>query len=119
MSVVAVKPYNFAPLDSLDKFHGSQLLYVGWDDHLMFCAPFALCLSPTALFRDIQTQILPGIFAYHPDFASINWNKVEWLKSGKPWQPEPGQTLAGNGLKHKDVIRFRTPGLTGIKGSCS
>ena len=27
--------------------------------------------------------------------------------------------LAENGLKHKDVIRFRTPGLNGIKGSCN
>ena len=49
----------------------------------------------------------------------IDWSKVEWLKSGQPWQPDVEKSLAENGLKHKDVIRLRTPGLTGIKGSFS
>ena len=30
---------------------------------------------------------------------------------------EPVRSLAENGLGHKDVIRFRTPGMTGIAGS--
>ena len=63
--------------------------------------------------------VLPGVFGYHPDFAQIDWSKVEWLKSGQPWTPDVEKSLADNGLKHKDVIRFRTPGLTGIKGSFS
>jgi len=63
--------------------------------------------------------VLPGVYGYHPDFAQIDWAKAEWFKSGKPWQPDVEKSLAENGLKHKDVIRFRTPGLTGIKGSCS
>jgi phenol hydroxylase P4 protein len=33
--------------------------------------------------------------------------------------PDPAKSLADNGLTHKDAIRFRTPGLTGIKGSGS
>ena len=33
------------------------------------------------------------------------------------WQPDPARSLAENGLGHKDVIRFRTPGMTGIAGS--
>lgn len=119
MSVVALGPYAFPVKDALDKFHGSLLLYINWEDHLMFCAPFALCLSPTVLFRDIQRVTIPGLFGRHPDFAGIDWNKAEWFKSGRPWKPELDKTVAGNGLKHKDVIRFRTPGLTGIKGSCS
>jgi len=44
---------------------------------------------------------------------------VQWFKSGQPWQPDFGKTLAENGLGHKDAIRFRTPGLTGIRGSSS
>ncbi len=63
--------------------------------------------------------MLPDLYGCHPDFARIDWSKVEWLKSGKPWRPKPDQTLAGNGLRHKDVLRLRTPGLTGIKGICS
>ncbi|MCK6387330.1 MAG: phenol hydroxylase subunit P4 [Zoogloea sp.] len=119
MAVAAVKEYQFAPADTMDKFHGAQLLYIGWEDHLMFCAPFAFPFPPTMRFGDIIAGVLPGVFGYHPDFAQIDWSKVEWLKSGQPWTPDVEKSLADNGLKHKDVIRFRTPGLTGIKGSFS
>ncbi|HQA11454.1 phenol hydroxylase subunit P4 [Zoogloea sp.] len=119
MAVAAVKEYQFAPADTVDKFHGAQLLYIGWEDHLLFCAPFAFPFPPTMRFGDIIAGVLPGAFGYHPDFAQIDWSKVEWLKSGKPWQPDADKSLAENGLKHKDVLRFRTPGLTGIKGSFS
>ena len=34
-------------------------------------------------------------------------------------QPDPAKSLAENGLTHKDVIRFRTPGLHGLNGSCN
>ena len=105
--------------DRLENFHGNQLLYVGWDQHLMFCAPFAYPFPPQMLFRDIIEKVFPGSFGAHPDFAKIDWSKVEWLKSSKPWKPDFDKTLAENGLVHKDVIRFRTPGLNGIKGSCS
>lgn len=114
MSVVALKPYDFPALDSQSHFHGSQLLYISWDEHLMFCAPFALCVSPDTKFADVQQQLIPSIFGYHPDCSKIDWNAVQWFKSGKPWSPNPTRTLADNGLRHKDVIRFRTPGLSGI-----
>jgi phenol hydroxylase P4 protein len=44
---------------------------------------------------------------------------VQWFDSGEPFQPDPSKSLADNGLVHKSVIRFRTPGLTGIGGSFS
>ncbi|MCL2656280.1 MAG: phenol hydroxylase subunit P4 [Betaproteobacteria bacterium] len=119
MSVAAIKKYEFAPADSVDKFHGAQLLYVGWEDHLMFCAPFAFPLPPNMPFAALLEQVLPPVYGYHPDFARVDWAKAEWFKSGKPWRPDASKSLAENGLRHKDVIRFRTPGLTGIAGSCS
>lgn len=119
MAVAAVKEYDFAPLDRHENFHGNQLLFIGWEDHLMFCAPFAFPFPPNMPFRAVIEQVLPGAFGYHPDFAQIEWAKAEWFKSGQPWQPDFDKSLADNGLGHKDVIRFRTPGLTGIKGSCS
>ena len=106
-------------MDSQYKFHGNQLLYVGWEDHLLFCAPFAFPFPPAMRFGDVVEQALPGAFGYHPDFARIDWQAVQWFKSGQPFTPDFDKSLAGNGLGHKDVIRFRTPGLTGIKGSCS
>jgi phenol/toluene 2-monooxygenase (NADH) P4/A4 len=44
---------------------------------------------------------------------------VQWFRSGKPFAPALDKSLADNGLAHKSMIRFRTPGLTGIQGSCS
>ena len=63
--------------------------------------------------------MLPGTYGSHPDFARIDWSAVEWTKSGKPWKPDPAKSLAENGLQHKDVIRFRAPGLSGLNGSCN
>jgi len=119
MATAAIGTYSFPAKDTVDKFHGNQLLYIGWEDHLMFCAPLAFPFPPVMPFKAILDQVLPGAFGAHPDFAKIDWSKAEWFKSGKPWQPDYSKSIGENGLKHKDVIRFRTPGLTGIKGSCS
>ena len=93
MAVAAVKEYQFAPADSVDKFHGNQLLYIGWEDHLLFCAPFAFPFPPAMRFGDIIAGVLPGVFGYHPDFAQIDWSKVEWFKSGQPWQHAWGSQM--------------------------
>lgn len=119
MAVAAVSKYEFAPADTQDKFHGAQLLYIGWEDHLLFCAPFCFPFPPTMRFCDVVEGPMKAAFGYHPDFAQIDWAKVEWLKSGKPFAPDFDKSLAENGLKHKDVIRLRTPGLDGIKGTCN
>ena len=118
MSVTAVADYDIPARDTVDKFP-APLLYIGWEDHLMFCAPFCLPLPPDMPFGALATQVLPGVFGYHPDFARIDWSQVQWFRSGKAFSPDPARSLAENGLRHKDVIRFRTPGLDGIKGSCS
>jgi len=118
MSVAAVKEYDFPMKDVRENFP-APLLYIGWEDHLLFCSPYCLPLPPDTPFGALATAVLPGIYGYHPDFDKIDWDKVEWFKSGRPWQPDPSRSLADNGLKHKDVIRFRTPGLAGIRGSYS
>jgi len=119
MAVKSIGPYEFEPKDKLENFHGNQLLYVGWDDHLMFCAPHAFPFPPDMPFAAVLTDVLPGVYGAHPDWEKIDWGASKWLKSGEPWYPDPEKSLAENGLKHKDVIRFITPGLTGIKGSYS
>lgn len=118
MAVIALKPYDFPPNDALEKFP-APLLYVAWEDHLMFPAPFCLPLPPDMPFGALASQVLPGIYGYHPDFARIDWSGVRWSRSGKPWAPDPSKSLAGNGLGHKDLISVRTPGLEGIAGSRS
>lgn len=118
MSVVALKPYTFAGKDARENFP-VPLMYIGWDEHLMFSAPLCLPLPPDTLFGSLPATVLPGVYGYHPDFARIDWSKVEWFKSGKPWKPDPAKSLVDNGLTHKDLIRFRTPGLSGLGGSCN
>jgi phenol/toluene 2-monooxygenase (NADH) P4/A4 len=118
MSVVAIGPYSFPPADARANFP-APLLYIGWDDHLLFCAPVCLPLPADTPFAALTGAVLPGVYGEHPDFARIEWPQAQWFKSGRPWTPDATKTLADNGLKHKDVIRFRTPGLTGIQGSHS
>lgn len=122
--VAAVKEYRFAPADALEKFHGNQLVYIGWDQHLMFCAPFCFPLPPGMPFGALVEAVMPGAFGYHPDFKQIDWSTVQWLKgngtaAGEPFTPDMGKSLAENGIGHKTAIRFRTPGLNGIKGSAT
>ncbi len=113
MAVKALYDYQYPAADTQDKFHGNQLLYVGWDDHLMFCAPFAYCLPPSTKFSELVEKHLPFSYSRHPDWAKIDFSKVVWLKSGQPFQPDMNKTLAEQGIKHKDALRLQTPGLNG------
>jgi len=117
-NIKALGPYEFEPLD-LEKNFPAPLLYIGWDDHLSFCAPHCVPLPGDTPFAALTGPILASMYGAHPDFERIDWDQVQWFKSGQPWQPQRDRTLAENGLRHKDAIRFRTPGLTGIGGSHS
>ncbi|SOY60035.1 Phenol hydroxylase P4 protein [Cupriavidus taiwanensis] len=119
MPVVSIGDYAFEAADREAVFHGNRLLYIGWDGHLLFCAPHCFPFPPSMPLRDVVDKVLPGVYGYHPDFARIDWGQVQWLRGGQPWQPDFDRTLEQNGLGHKDVIRFRTPGLDGIGGSRS
>ncbi len=120
MSVVAIKPgYTGEIKDRVENFHGKQLLYIGWEDHLMYCAPLAIPVPPDLPFAALTQEIIPSLYPAHPDTPKIDWSKVEWFRSGKPFTPDPAKSITDNGLGHKAVLRFRTPGLTGIGGTCS
>ena len=41
MPVVAIKDYKGEVKDKVENFHGNQLVYLHWEDHLSFCAPLA------------------------------------------------------------------------------
>ena len=116
MSVTALKPYHFPAKDVRENFP-APLLYIGWEDHLLFCAPVALPLPADTPFGALAQAVLPGVYGYHPDFAKIDWGSAEWFLSGQAFQPDMDKTMAENGIGHKSAIRFRTPGLTGLQGS--
>lgn len=117
MSVTAIRPgYHGDMKDTVDKFHGNQLLNIGWDQHLMFATPVCIPVPPQMPFRVLQEQVLPGIFGQHPQFSQIDWTRVIWARSNEPFEPNLEQSLVDNGLGHKASLRFRTPGLEGLAG---
>lgn len=115
MTVTALKPYSFAARDAVENFP-APLVYIGWEGHRMFPAPFCLPLPPDMPFGALATQILPGIYGSHPDFAHIDWRQTQWTLGSEPFSPDDSKSLAENGIGHKTLIRFSTPGLAGIKG---
>lgn len=118
MSVKAIRPgYHGDMKDTVDKFHGKQLLAIGWDRHLMFATPMCIPVPPELPFGALVEAVLPGLYGQHPQFAQIDWAAVQWLRSGEAFVPEMDKSLLDNGLGHKAVLRFRTPGLEGLHGA--
>lgn len=119
MTVITIGEYRFAPLDRHENFHGNQLLYVGWERHLMYCSPFALLVDPQQTFAELLDQVLRPAIAAHPDSAATDLRNAVWYLNDEPFSPAFDASLAANGLRHKDMLRMDTPGLDGIAGSCS
>jgi phenol hydroxylase P4 protein len=120
MAVAAItENYVGERLDRIENFHGNQVLYVGWDHHLMFCAPVAFALPPDTPFSKLLEEVLPGAFSQHPDFSNVDWDAVEWHLNGDEFKPQLDKSLIEQGVDHKSIIRFSTPGLDGLKGSGS
>lgn len=116
MTVTAITDYVGTPRDAVENFHGNQLLFVCWDKHLMFAAPFAFPLPPSTRFGDMVAQNLTTVTQPHPDAAKVDWSKATWTRGGKPWQPDFNKTLAEQGLRHKEFLRVQTPGHEGLAG---
>lgn len=116
MSVVSRKEYIGVPRDRVENFNGNQLVYVGWDNHLLFASAFLLFVSPESTFRDLVKNNVVPLIAADPDAEKIDWDNVSWLNGNKPWAPDWDATLAENGVGHKSLVRFQTPSLNTICG---
>ena len=116
MAVTSLKPFVGVPADTVARYHGNQLLYMSWDHHLMFAAPFILCVSPDMSFGDLVRGPIADLIQADPDAAGLDWSRVEWLKSNQAFEPDPAKTLAANGVLHKEQLRLRTPGLNTLFG---
>lgn len=109
-------PYEFKSRDALENYKGRQLVYINWERHRMFSRPFVVALTPDTPFSTILAQ-MAECFSYHPDWAQIDWDKAIWQNGKNSFTPDRNKSLAENGIGHKDLIRFRTPGLDGIAGT--
>jgi len=113
--MVHLGDYPVLQQDSVDKFHGKQLLYLCWENHLMFAAPFCIPVPRTLPFGAVIMEVLPELYGEHPEFEDIDWKRTQWFNSNKRFIPDVGKSLAQHGLGHKSLIRFRTPALEGIR----
>jgi phenol hydroxylase P4 protein len=109
--------YPMRQADTEDRFFGNRLIYLGWDNHLMYCAPFCVPLPPSLPFGALVRDVLPELFGEHPEFEQIDWQRTHWFNSNRRFLPDFGKSLEFHGLTHKSLIRFRTPALEGIKRS--
>lgn len=107
--------YPLRQQDTEDKFHGKQLLYLCWENHLMFAAPLCIPVPRTLSFGALIRDVLPELYGEHPEFEDIDWKRTQWFNSTKRFIPDVGKSLAHHGLGHKSLIRFRTPALEGIR----
>jgi len=114
MSVNALYDYKFEPKDKVENFHGMQLLYVYWPNHLLFCAPFAVLVQPDMTFGAFVEDILKPAIAAHPDAARANFLGAEWQLNDEPFTPDANASLKDNGIDHKSMLTVTTPGLNGM-----
>lgn len=117
MSVNALYDYKFEPRDKVENFNGMEVLYVYWPNHLMFCSPFALLVSPDMTFGDFIEEVLKPAAASHPDAAEADFLKAEWQLNEAPFTPDASASLKGSGIDHKSMLTVTTKGLDGLAGA--
>lgn len=119
MPVKSIGEYPALVRDNLENFHGNQLVFVGWDHHLMIDSPRAFPLPPDMPFGALVNEVMPVAYGPHPEWAQVNWDEAQWMLDGGAFTPDMDASLKDNGIGHKSVVRFKTPGLNGIAGSGS
>lgn len=117
MPVTAIGPYEAQALDRQENFHGLQLVYLCWEKHLMFCAPFTFPLPPQMSFGDFIEQVVKPSIAQHPDAAKVDFAQAQWRLNEQPFVPDLTASLLDNGIDHKSLLHLHTPGLNGIAGT--
>lgn len=112
----AFDDYSGPIRDAVENFHGNQVVYVAWDDHLMFPCAAAFPLPPDMPFGALVKDVLAPLYGTHPDFQKIDWAGARWKLDGAELTPALQASLAENGVGHKSLLRLSTPGLNGIGG---
>jgi phenol hydroxylase P4 protein len=119
MAVKSIGEYPLIMKDSVDKFHGNQLVFVHWIGHFLEGSIKAFPLPPEMPFGAIMSDIIPASYKIEPDFQNLDFDKTEviWEIDGKVVTPDPSKSLKDNGIGHKSYIQFTTPSLTGKLGA--
>jgi len=114
MPVTSIGEYPAIVMDGVEKFHGNIFVVIGWDHHLMVSSPMAFPLPPGMPFGALVKEVIPAAYGPDPDFGKIDWDSVRWTLDGAAFTPDMEKSLEENGVGHKSVIRFDTPGLNSL-----
>jgi phenol hydroxylase P4 protein len=119
MAIESIGEYPTIMKDSVDRFHGNQVVYVYWYGHVLVSSPRAFPLPPEMPFGAILSDIIPVTYKVEPDFEKLDFDKTEvvWEIDGKVITPDFSKSLRENGVGHKSFIKFTTPSLTGKLGA--
>ncbi|WP_151805850.1 phenol hydroxylase subunit P4 [Acinetobacter bereziniae] len=112
-----VENYQFEPLDLQQKYGDNMLLFIGWDHHTLFCSAHTFVVSAHQTFQELLDGQIQVGFEQHPDFANIDWSKVEFYLNRQRLDVDFSKSLADLGFDHKSLLRFVTPELQGYKGT--
>jgi len=119
VAINARKDYIDNDRDAVENFHGNQVVYIDWDKHRLFCAALAFPLPSAMPFAALVGELIPSVWGSHPLFKAIDWANVEWVLDDEAFVPDQSASLADNGIGHKSLLRFVTPGDDGIAGTGS
>lgn len=119
MAIQSIGEYPIIMKDSLDKFHGNQLVFIYWHGHRVVCSPRAFPLPTEMPFGALISDIIPLSYSIEPDFADLDFDKTEviWEIDGKIVTPDFSKSLKENGVGHKSFVTFITPALIGKVGA--
>jgi phenol hydroxylase P4 protein len=119
MSLKTIGEYPIIMKDSVDKFHGNQLVFIYWTGHFLEGSVKAFPLPPAMPFGAIMSDIIPAVYSIEPDFEKLDFEKTEciWEIDGVVATPDPSKSLEENGIGHKSYIQLTTPSLTGKLGA--
>lgn len=84
MSVVSRKEYIGVARDRVENFNGNQLVYVGWDNHLLFASAFLLCPTPETVFRDLVQNNLAPLLSADPDAKKLTGTRSHGSRAMNP-----------------------------------
>lgn len=115
--MVSVGDYPLRQQDDESVFHGKRLIFLCWENHLMYGAPLCVPLPPSLPFGALVRDVLPELYGEHPEFESIDWKRTQWFNSNKRFIPDMGKSLEQHGLSHKSLIKFITPALEGSRAA--
>ena len=67
MPVQAIQDnYQFEALDQQKNYGDNMLLFIGWDQHTLFCSAHAFVVSPQQTLQELIDQQIAGGFSQHP-----------------------------------------------------